>query len=147
MLNLIILILKLKLMHSYRHSARRPEEGPNGSIRGDATDERDPGPVARRAAQQRHRTLTDKEGRNKRESHSKMRTSISNENGGPWDVRCKLMAAVYTSSNSALNGCDIGRASSGGAEHSSAEISVMNHFLRLAFTVPVSTGPKSGAVE
>ena len=54
------------------------EEGPNGSIRGDATDERDPGPVARRAAQQRHRTFTDQEGRNKRESHSKMRTSISN---------------------------------------------------------------------
>ena len=41
------------------------EEGPNESIRGDATDEGDPGPVARRAAQQRHRTLTDKEGRNK----------------------------------------------------------------------------------
>ena len=73
------------------------EEGPNGSIRGDATDEGDPGPVARRAAQQRHRTLTDKEGRNKRESHSKMRTSISNENGGPWDVwRLYIVMGVIT---------------------------------------------------
>ena len=73
------------------------EEGSNGSIRGDATGERDPGRVARRAAQQRHRTLTDKEGRNEGESHSKMRTSVSNENGGgAWDASLwRLYIVMY----------------------------------------------------
>ena len=80
-------------------SSRRggTEEGPNGSISWDATDEWDPGPVARGAAQQRHRTLTDQEGRNKGESHSKMRTSVSNENGGgAWDASLwRLYIVMY----------------------------------------------------
>ena len=76
------------------------EKGPNGSISGDATDGLDPGPVARRAAQQRHRTLTDQEGRNKRESHKlklskmRMRTSISNEDGGPWDASVHIVSLM-----------------------------------------------------
>ena len=94
----LLVLLRYKVKSLQLPSRRAvTEEGPNGSlISWDATDRWDPGPVARGAAQQRHRTLTDQEGRNKRESHSRVRTSTSNDKGGPWDAwRLYIVTGVW----------------------------------------------------
>ena len=58
---------------SYRHGARRPRKDPTDQLVGmQRMDEiRDQSPEGRRSNGTRHRTLTDQEGRNKRESHSR----------------------------------------------------------------------------
>ena len=68
-----------------------------------------------------------------------MRTSINNENGGPWDAW-----RLYSNGCVRLLVAVIGRMSSGGAERGSAEISYTcnsnRHFLNQAFAVQVD-GP------